>query len=173
MDSLLSFSSHDSSGIHWISTSKAISERRFVLFDHSSRPEPSSIHAVGSPFCLIKTSSRVMVVINRLHWKLVVFHLVVFQDYIVEWVFLLNNGLRDAYCTGPCRQFTVTAGEWRHYGLRLSFVMNIKLQEILEKCNKEEREVIERWFKNFQAIELSKLNGISIARGASTTCPLY
>ena len=51
--------------------------------------------------------------------------------------------------------------------------MNIKLQEILEKCSQEEREVIERWFKNFQALELSKLNGISIARGASTTCPLY
>ena len=38
--------------------------------------------------------------------------------------------------------------------------MEIELQTILEKCTKEEREVIERWFNNFQAIELSKFNGI-------------
>jgi len=50
--------------------------------------------------------------------------------------------------------------------------MDIELQIILEKCTNEEREVIERWFNNFQAIELSKFNGISIARGASTACQL-
>lgn len=57
--------------------------------------------------------------------------------------------------------------------MKLSFVMNIKLQALLDSCSKEERAAIERWFENFQAIELSKMNGISIARGASTSCPLY
>ena len=57
--------------------------------------------------------------------------------------------------------------------MKLSFVMNIKLQALLDRCSKEERAAIERWFENFQAIELSKMNGISIARGASTSCPLY
>ena len=86
---------------------------------------------------------------------------------------ILSAGARDAYFTLACKQFTGRSREYRHYCGELSFVMNIKLQELLDRCSKEEREVIERWFKNFQAIELSKLNGISIARGASTTCPLY
>ena len=51
--------------------------------------------------------------------------------------------------------------------------MNIKLQALLDRCSKEERAAIEKWFENFQAIELSKMNGISIARGASTSCPIY
>ena len=121
---------------------------------------------------LIRSSSRAMVC-DHFYGKLVVNPLLCFQNDFVGWVFLLNNDVSDAFCTGPCRQFTVPAGELRHHKLKLSFVMNIKLQEILEKCSQEEREVIERWFKNFQAIELSRLNGISIARGASTTCPLY
>tara|TARA_B100001057_G_scaffold314732_1_gene314821 strand:- start:247 stop:516 length:270 start_codon:yes stop_codon:yes gene_type:complete len=88
-------------------------------------------------------------------------------------VLILSVGARDAYFTLACKQFTSRSQEYRHHCGELSFVMNIKLQELLDRCSKEEREVIERWFKNFQAIELSKMNGISIARGASTTCPLY
>ena len=46
-------------------------------------------------------------------------------------------------------------------------------REVLDRCNEEEREAVERWFKSFQAISLSKLNGMSVARGTSMSCPLY
>ena len=41
------------------------------------------------------------------------------------------------------------------------------LQELLGRTTLEEREVIERWFQNFQAIGLSKRQGMSTARGAA------
>ena len=40
-----------------------------------------------------------------------------------------------------------------------SEVQEVLQREILERCNEEEREAVERWFKSFQAIGLSKLNG--------------
>ena len=54
-----------------------------------------------------------------------------------------------------------------------SKVQEVLQREILERCNEEEREAVERWFKSFQAIGLSKLNGMSMARGTSMSCPLY
>ena len=41
------------------------------------------------------------------------------------------------------------------------------LQELLDRTTLGEREVIERWFQNFQAIGLSKRQGMSTARGAA------
>ena len=41
------------------------------------------------------------------------------------------------------------------------------LQGLLDHTTLEEREVIERWFQNFQAIGLSKRQGMSTARGAA------
>ena len=96
-----------------------------------------------------------------------------FQRYHWGWVLILSASACDSYFTLACKQFTSSSREYRHHCGELSFVMDIKLRALLDRCSEEEREVIERWFKNFQAIELSKLNGISIARGASITCPLY
>ena len=52
-------------------------------------------------------------------------------------------------------------------------VRQVLQREILDRCNEEEREAVERWFKSFQAIGLSKLNGMSVARGTTMSCPLY
>ncbi len=52
-------------------------------------------------------------------------------------------------------------------------VPEILQREILDRCNAEEREAVERWFKSFQAIGLSKRNGMSVARGTTMSCPLY
>ncbi len=52
-------------------------------------------------------------------------------------------------------------------------IRQVLQREILERCNKEEREAVERWFKSFQAIGLSKLSGMSVARGTTMSCPLY
>ena len=41
------------------------------------------------------------------------------------------------------------------------------LQELLGRTTLEKREVVERWFQNFQAIGLSKCQGMSTARGAA------
>ena len=46
-------------------------------------------------------------------------------------------------------------------------------REILDRCNEEERKAVERWFESFQAIGLSKLNGMSVARGTTMSCPLF
>ena len=54
-----------------------------------------------------------------------------------------------------------------------SEVPEILQREILDRCNAEEREAVERWFKSFQAIGLSKRNGMSVARGTTMSCPLY
>ena len=54
-----------------------------------------------------------------------------------------------------------------------SQIRQVLQREILERCNEEEREAVERWFKSFQAIGLSKLNGMSVARGTTMSCPLY
>ncbi len=50
--------------------------------------------------------------------------------------------------------------------------MDSKLKAALSRCNEEEREAVERWFKSFQAIGVSKRNGMSVARGAATSCPI-
>ena len=52
-------------------------------------------------------------------------------------------------------------------------VRQVLQREILDRCNEEEREAVERWFNSFQAIGLSKLNGMSVARGTTMSCPLY
>ncbi|QNI58916.1 hypothetical protein SynBIOSU31_02050 [Synechococcus sp. BIOS-U3-1] len=54
-----------------------------------------------------------------------------------------------------------------------SQIRKVLQREILERCNEEEREAVERWFKSFQAIGLSKRNGMSVARGTTMSCPLY
>ena len=50
--------------------------------------------------------------------------------------------------------------------------MHPTLKEILGRTTLEEREVIERWFQNFQTIGLSKRQGMSTARGAAMACQL-
>ena len=45
--------------------------------------------------------------------------------------------------------------------------MDLNLVNFLARCQEEEREAIERWFKEFQPIELSRVGTMSVARVTS------
>ena len=45
--------------------------------------------------------------------------------------------------------------------------MDLNLVNFLARCQEEEREAIERWFNEFQPIELSRVGTMSVARGTS------
>ena len=73
----------------------------------------------------------------------------------------------DAFCTPAGDTFSGGRRRSRSGLLEQKSVMHSTLQTALSHGNPEERDVIERWFQNFQTIGLSKRQGMSAARGAA------
>ena len=63
--------------------------------------------------------------------------------------------------------YTLKTQQNRQNKLNWSTNMDLNLVNFLARCQEEEREAIERWFKEFQTIELSRFGTMSVARVTS------
>ena len=63
--------------------------------------------------------------------------------------------------------YTPKTQQNRQNNLNRSTIVDLNLVNFLARCQEEEREAIERWFNEFQPIELSRVGTMSVARGTS------